>query len=99
MKTLTSHEKKQLKKVAVYKDTLQLGKNGLSKETLNHIHKNLIKNEIVHIRVGKNTDEELSAITNTLETALDCMIVRVVGRVITIYRESEDLEPKDRVLG
>lgn len=67
---------------------MQIGKEGISENSLDAINGLLEARELIKINVLKNCDMSTKEVMNELCTKLDAQPVQVIGGKIIIYRKS-----------
>ena len=88
---LTSKQKRYLKSEAMTMHALyQVGKEGLSANFFKLIDKGLDANELLKIRVLNTVSQPIREIALDLSAKLNAEIVQMVGKVITLYRDSKN---------
>jgi len=79
---------------------LHIGKNGVSPELTASVDEALEKRELIKVNVLNNCGEDPKELAETLAGRTRSTVVQVVGRRITLYRESKDNKtieiPKDK---
>ncbi len=96
---LKGKQRSYLKKLAHnIKPMLQIGKNGVSEEFLNELDNALELHELIKISVLDNSDRNMKEIADRLVNELHCEFVSSIGFKIVVYRESNTLERKDRII-
>ena len=86
---ITTKERATLKSVAVnLQPKMQIGKDGLTENSLTQIVNMLDKNEIVKISVLNNCDYTARELLNMICEKLSCEPVLCIGNKIVIYRKS-----------
>ncbi len=97
MKQLNAKQKKFLKKLGADQATLvQIGKEGLSDNALNHISETLQNNELIKIRVLKNSAEEIQAVIDKFVEIFDVNVLKITGKTALIYKEN--LKKEDKII-
>lgn len=87
---LTIDEKRKLKLLANKLDgKYQIGKNGITNNVLMLLNNALEAHELVKVSILKSVNKETNEIVLDLSSNLNCEVVQVVGRVITLYRKSK----------
>ncbi|GMG61561.1 ribosome assembly RNA-binding protein YhbY [Tetragenococcus halophilus] len=66
----------------------QIGKGGLNDQLIVQIGEALEKRELIKVSLLQNTDEEASEVASILEEKLDCQVVQIIGRVLVIFKIS-----------
>ena len=88
---LNNKQKNFLRKEAINISAfLQIGKDGLSENTLGAIENGLIANELVKISLLKTCPTPKDEIALNIAVATKCDVVQVIGRVIVLYRTSKN---------
>ena len=94
VKTLTPKQKAKLKGLANgISQRYLLGKADLDENFLVTVDKALEAKELIKVGILQNSDQEKEELCDLLKKRLDCEIVQLLGRVITIYRPSKK-DPK-----
>ena len=87
---LTNKQKNYLRKEAnALPSFFQVGKEGLSQNTIEVIEKALFANELIKISLLKACEEPKSQVALDIASATKCEIVQIVGRTIILYRPSK----------
>ena len=88
---ITPKQRAKLKKISHgYKPLVNIGKGGISENTLKQIDDTLNKREIMKIKILNNNLDDRDMLIDEILTKLDCEFVRYMGNSLTIYRESEN---------
>jgi RNA-binding protein YhbY len=66
----------------------QLGGQGFSVAFLTGCVDALLKHEVIRVKLGGFTKQELAAATQLLESTLDCLVVYQIGHTLTLYRQA-----------
>lgn len=83
-------QKKQLKALAnSLENKYQVGKNGITNNSLVLLDKALEAHELIKVFVLKTVDKEINEIAFDIASNINCEIVQIVGRAITLYRKSK----------
>jgi RNA-binding protein len=86
---LTGKQKRFLRSKAHHLNPIfQIGKNGLNKEVIVQINEALEKRELIKVGLLQNTDEVAQEVAAVLEQEIDCNAVQVIGRVIVLFKKS-----------
>ena len=86
---LTGKQKRFLRSKAHHLNPIfQIGKNGLNKEVIVQINEALEKRELIKVGLLQNTDEIAEDVAAVLEQEIDCDAVQVIGRVIVLFKKS-----------
>ena len=81
---ITPKQRAKLKKISHgYKPLVNIGKGGISENTLN-------KREVMKIKILNNNLDDRDMLIDEILTKLDCEFVRYMGNILTVYRESEN---------
>jgi len=87
---LSSKQKRYLKSEVMTMHALyQIGKEGLGTHFFEMIDKALDANELLKIRVLNTVNTPIREIALDLSAKLNAEIVQIVGKVITLYRDSK----------
>ena len=87
---LTTEEKTKLKFLAnTLENKYQIGKNGVTNNTILLLNNAFEAHELIKVSVLKSVDKEINEIVLDLSSNLNCEVVQVVGRVLTLYRKSK----------
>lgn len=88
---ITPKQRAKLKKISHgYKPLVNIGKGGISENTLKQIDDTLNKKEVMKIKILNNNLDDRDMLIDEILTKLDCEFVRYMGNILTIYRESEN---------
>ncbi len=88
---INSKQRAYLRKEAHHLDPiLHIGKNGVTPELVTSIHEALEKRELIKVNVLKNCFEEPKVLAEIIGERTRSTVVQVMGRRITLYRESQD---------
>ncbi|EOT46968.1 MULTISPECIES: ribosome assembly RNA-binding protein YhbY [Enterococcus] len=68
----------------------QVGKGGVNEAMIIQIGEALEKRELFKISLLQNTDELPEEVAETLEEALDCNVVQIIGRVLVVFKPSRN---------
>jgi len=91
MINFTSKQRAYLRSLAHGIDPIfQIGKNGFTPEVTTAINEALETKELIKINVLKNCSEEPKEIGPILAERTRSTLIQVMGRKITLYRESEE---------
>jgi RNA-binding protein len=96
--SLKAKQKKYLKKLS-QKDitTLQIGKEGINPQLINHINEVLESKELIKIKI---LDTDIYPLKETVEEVIqktNSDIIRTIGKTFIIYRESSELEDDEKI--
>ncbi len=85
----TSKERSNLRSMAQTLEPIgQVGKGGISDNSVEFISEALDKRELVKISVLNNTDDDAKTIAEELSRLLKAEVVCVIGHKIVLYRRS-----------
>lgn len=88
---LTGKQKRFLRALASQeKATFQVGKDGLSYNIYNTVNDYLKVHELVKVSVLKTCSQDVREIALDLSANTNSEIVQIIGRVIVLYRQSEE---------
>ncbi|MGR7951930.1 YhbY family RNA-binding protein [Finegoldia sp. P2-F-LR] len=88
---ITPKQRAKLKKISHgYKPLVNIGKGGISENTLKQIDDTLNKREVMKIKILNNNLDDRDMLIDEILTKLDCEFVRYMGNILTIYRESKN---------
>ena len=88
---ITSKERAELKKIISNSPSVyQVGKDGLTQACLEGIKECLLARELIKINILQNCDESAKELARKIAEEVDCEIVGVIGRKVTLYK----LNPK-----
>lgn len=86
---LTSKQRAKLRAMGTGLDTIfQIGKGGISEETVKQISNALEARELIKARVLENSDYTAREAADTLAEATGADVVAVTGTRFVLYRES-----------
>ena len=93
---ITGRERAQLRAEAHHLDPLvHVGGQGGTPSLLQSLDDALRTRELVKIQLGRPTEERPRAIAERLAVETGAVVVQVIGRTATLYRENPELERKD----
>lgn len=91
---LTGKEKRYLRGLAsLLNPVVIIGKEGIGEQIIAEIANGINVNELVKIKVGKNSPEEISEIVKVLEDNKLGEVVQIIGRNVVLYKKNKK-EPK-----
>ncbi|MFA6859911.1 MAG: YhbY family RNA-binding protein [Clostridia bacterium] len=73
---------------------MQIGKDGVSDESINQIEKMLDKNEIAKIRILNNSSLDAKSTADVLAEKTSAEVVKIIGHVVILYRKSKNPKAK-----
>ena len=92
---LNSKQRAKLRSMANSLETiLQIGKGGISENTVKQVEDALKARELIKIRVLENSIYSAKEAANEIAQATGCDVVQVVGTRITLYKQN----PEDPVI-
>ena len=87
---ITSKQKQYLRGLAHSLDPyIIIGKNGLTPSAIKSIDKSLIDHELIKVKIKIGDKNKLAPI---IEKETSSVIVGSIGKILILYRESEDKE-------
>ncbi|MDD6213177.1 MAG: ribosome assembly RNA-binding protein YhbY [Clostridiales bacterium] len=87
---MTSKQRSYLMKLASSIDPiLQIGKSSLTPEIVQSVDEALEARELIKIHILKNCFDDGNELANTLAERTRSSVVKVIGRMIILYRESK----------
>lgn len=87
---MTSKERAKLKSQAMTMECIfQVGKAGLSTQSIDAIRDALDARELVKINVLKNCDDDIKVLAGVLADRTGSTVVQVIGRKVVLYKKSE----------
>ena len=93
--TITGKERAELRAEAHHLDPLvQLGAQGITPTLLTSLDDVLRTRELVKVQLGRPVEEKPRAIAERLARETGAVVVQVIGRTATLYRENPELERK-----
>jgi len=93
---ITGRERAQLRAEAHHLDPLvQVGGQGITPSVLQSLDDALRTRELVKIQLGRPIEERPRAVAERLARETGAVVVQVIGRTATLYRENPELERKD----
>lgn len=96
---ITGRERAELRAEAHHLDPLvHVGAQGITPALVQSLDDALRTRELVKIQLGRQTEERPRAIAERLAVETSAVVVQVIGRTATLYRENPDLERKDGAL-
>jgi RNA-binding protein len=93
---ITGRERAQLRAEAHHLDPLvHVGGQGITPSLLQSLDDALRTRELVKIQLGRPIEERPRAVAERLALETGAVVVQVIGRTATLYRENPELERKD----
>lgn len=97
MDKLGASEKKMLKQISHdMNPVVMIGKNGLTESVIKALNTELDNHEVIKVKFQKFKDDR-KEIAEELAEISHSTIIKLLGNIVTLYRESSD--PEKRVLG
>ncbi|HIS75627.1 MAG TPA: ribosome assembly RNA-binding protein YhbY [Candidatus Merdivicinus excrementipullorum] len=88
---LNSKQRAKLRSMANSLETiLQIGKGGISENTVKQVEDALKARELIKIRVLENSIYSAKEAANEIAQATGCDVVQVVGTRITLYKQNPE---------
>ena len=88
---LNSRQRAQLRSLANdYETILQIGKSGISDNTIKQVNDALEARELIKLRVLEACPLTSREAADELANAVNCDVVQVIGSRFILYRESKD---------
>lgn len=88
---LNSRQRAQLRGMAnVHETILQIGKSGISENTIKQVNDALEARELIKLRVLETCPLTSREAADELSLAVKCDVVQVIGSRFILYRESRD---------
>jgi len=95
---LNSRQRAQLRALANPLDTiLQVGKDGISDNTIKSVADALKKREIIKCRVLENSGLTAAEAANQLAQATLAEVVQTIGSRFVLYKENREIEKDKRI--
>lgn len=96
---ITGRERAQLRAEAHHLDPLvHVGGQGVTPSLLQSLDDALRTRELVKIQLGRPLEERPRAVAERLALETGAVVVQVIGRTATLYRENPELERKEGAL-
>ncbi len=93
--TITSKQRAYLRACATGENTIfQIGKGGISEEMLHQISNALEARELIKLRVLDNAEYGPREAAEEIATAVDALVVTVIGTKFVLYRETQNEKKK-----
>ncbi len=95
---LSSKQRKHLESVAHdIEPMVRIGKGGVTPTVIQTVIDNLKTQELVKVKILDNADVEKNEVADVLVEHAQCTLVRIIGRVLILYRPKDD-EKKRRIV-
>lgn len=93
---MTGKERARLRAEAHHLDALvHIGAQGVTPTVVASLDDALRTRELVKVQMGRPIEEKPRAVAERLAQETGAVVVQVVGRTATLYRENPELERKD----
>ena len=93
---ITGKERAELRAEAHHLDPLvQIGAQGITPTLVGALDDALRTRELVKVQLGRSIEERPRAIAERLAQETGAVVVQVIGRTATLYRENPELDRKD----
>ncbi len=93
---VTSKQKQYLRGLAHSLDPyIIIGKNGLSSSSIKSINKSLTDHELIKVRIKIGNKKDFAPV---IEKKTSSTIVGLIGKILILYRQSEDRENSKIIL-
>ncbi|MDD2370607.1 MAG: ribosome assembly RNA-binding protein YhbY [Firmicutes bacterium] len=84
---LTGKQKRYLRGLASLLNPVAIvGKEGFTPEVMKEIKKGIKANELIKIKIGKNSPDEKLEIKTMIEENFNAEIVQIIGRSIVLFK-------------
>ncbi|RPI64725.1 MAG: YhbY family RNA-binding protein [Planctomycetaceae bacterium] len=80
------------------KPTVVIGKAGLSDSLITNVKAVIARVELLKVRMPAGSAEQRQQMADDLAKACDAAVAGVVGRNALLYRSSEEVAPKNRIV-
>ena len=95
---LTGKQKKFLKGLAHDLSAIILvGKEGLSQSLIEAADTELVRRELIKVKLGKNSGVEKDQAGVTLSEATGSYLVQIIGKTVILYRENPLRKKEERI--
>lgn len=93
---ITGKERAELRAEAHHLDPLvHIGAQGITPSLVGALDDALRTRELVKVQLGRSVEERPRAIAERLAQETGAVVVQVIGRTATLYRENPELDRKD----
>jgi RNA-binding protein len=93
---ITGRQRAELRAEAHHLDPLvHVGAQGVTPTVVSSLDDALRTRELVKVQLGRPIEERPRAIAERLAQETGAIVVQVIGRTATLYRENPELERKD----
>jgi len=95
---LTGKQKKFLKALAHDLPALiQVGKEGLSQALIEATDQELLRRELIKVKLGKNSGVEKDSGGHALADATGSSLVQIIGKTLVLYRANPKRKKEERI--
>lgn len=95
---LTGKQKKFLKALAHNLSALvQVGKEGLSENLIEATDQELLRRELIKVKLGKNSGVEKDEAGSALAEATGSCLVQLIGKTLILYRPNPKRKKEERI--
>ena len=95
---LTSRQKKYLKGMAHdLSPLIQVGKEGLSPSLIEATDQELLRRELIKVKLGKNSGLEKDSAGPVLAEATGSSLVQIIGKTLILYRANPKRKKEERI--
>ena len=92
---LSSNQRKHLESLAnQLKPIIRVGKQGLESKITESIKDAFNTQELIKIKILDTADVSADQLADTAISNTDCQLVRIIGRVVILYKPFSDKKPK-----
>ena len=92
---ITGKERAELRAEAHHLDPLvHIGAQGITPALIESLDDALRTRELVKVQLGRPVEERPRAVAERLAQEMNAVVVQVIGRTATLYRENPELERK-----
>lgn len=96
---LSSKQRKYLETLAHdIEPMVRIGKGGVTPTLIQTVIDNLKTQELVKVKILDNADVEKEEVADVLVEHATCTLVRIIGRVLILYRPKDDVKKRHIVL-
>ncbi len=95
---LNSRQKKYLKGLGHHLDGLVfIGKEGLSEQVISATDLELLRHELIKVKIGNNSEADKHEVAENLPVATASALVQLIGKTLLLYRPNPKQEPEKRI--
>ncbi len=93
---LNSKQRSYLRSMAQgMSDTIYVGKEGVDRNVIVQLNKELTANELVKGKVLNNSDEDVRQVAERLSDACSAEVVQIIGKKFVLYKKNKE---KQRII-